>query len=374
MSKFFIDRPIFAIVIAIVIVIIGAVSILRLPVSQYPNIVPPTIQVTTTYPGASAETIANTVGIPMENQINGVEGSIYMQSTSGSDGTYTLTVTFAVGTNLNTALSLVQNFANAALAQLPSAVQALGVTVRKVSTNILQVVSLYSDDDRFDEAFLANYGIINLQNPIGRVRGVGQVAVVGAGSYAMRIWLDPERLESFELPDLGKASQRVDGKLVDLVVRHRRSAELARDHLGVLLLDGLHDIQNRQFERLYLVVGHATEEGVDVCHARDTDEQGTAGVGRVRLDPHRGIKPVEHPFGGPGIGAEIEVPGDDGGAARGKPVQGLVEEAIVAPLDEVAGREQAASDEHSRRWDGKHDKSDDEGHDAAGLHSVQLPH
>ena len=216
MSKFFIDRPIFAIVIAIVIVIIGAVSILRLPVSQYPNIVPPTIQVTTTYPGASAETIASTVGIPLENQINGVEDSIYMQSTSGSDGTYTLTVTFAVGTNLNTALSLVQNFANAALAQLPSAVQAQGVTVRKVSTNILQVVSLYSEDDRFDEAFLANYGIINLQNPIGRVRGVGQVAVVGAGSYAMRIWLDPERLESFELAvlDVVQAIQQQNTQVV----------------------------------------------------------------------------------------------------------------------------------------------------------------
>jgi HAE1 family hydrophobic/amphiphilic exporter-1 len=155
--------------------------------------------VTTSFPGANAEVVANTVGIPIENQLNGVEGSIYMQSTSGSDGSYTLTVTFEVGTDLNAALTLVQNFANAALSQLPETVQAQGVTVRKVSTNILQVVSLYSDDSRFDETFLANYAVINLQYPLGRVPGVGQVKVVGAGAYAMRVWLDPEKLKSFDL-------------------------------------------------------------------------------------------------------------------------------------------------------------------------------
>ncbi len=199
MSKFFIDRPIFANVIAIVIIILGAVAIFQLPISQYPNIVPPTVQVTTSYPGANAEVVANTVGIPIENQLNGVEGSIYMQSTSGSDGSYTLTVTFEVGTDLDAALTLVQNFANAALSQLPSVVQAQGVTVRKVSTNILQVVSLYADDGQFDETFLSNYAVINLQYPLGRIPGVGQVKVVGAGSYAMRIWLDPEKLRSFNL-------------------------------------------------------------------------------------------------------------------------------------------------------------------------------
>ncbi len=199
MSKFFIDRPIFANVVAIIIVILGVVAILQLPISQYPNIVPPTIQVTTSFPGANAEVVANTVGIPIENQLNGVEGSIYMQSTSGSDGSYTLTVTFEVGTDLDAALTLVQNFANAALSQLPETVQAQGVTVRKVSTNILQVVSLYSDDNRFDDTYLANYAVINLQYPLGRVPGVGQVKVVGAGAYAMRVWLDPEKLKSFDL-------------------------------------------------------------------------------------------------------------------------------------------------------------------------------
>ncbi len=194
MSKFFIDRPIFANVIAIIVVILGLVSMINLPVAQYPNIVPPTIQVTTNYPGANAEVVANTVGIPIENAVNGVEGSIYMSSTGASDGSYTLTVTFEVGTDLNAALTLVQNFVNSALSQLPTAVQAQGVTVRKVSTNMLQVVSLYSDDDRFDETFLANYAVINLQYPLGRVPGVGQITVKGAGSYSMRIWLDPTRL------------------------------------------------------------------------------------------------------------------------------------------------------------------------------------
>jgi HAE1 family hydrophobic/amphiphilic exporter-1 len=199
MSKFFIERPIFANVIAIVIVILGIVAVLKLPVAQYPEIVPPTIQVTTMYPGASAEVIATTVGIPIEQAVNGVENSLYMSSTSGSDGSYTLTVTFAVGTDLNTSLTLVQNMVNGALSQLPETVQAQGITVRKVSTNILQVVSLYSDNDRYDETYLSNYAMINLQYPLGRLPGVGQIKIIGAGQYSMRVWLDPNKLHYFNL-------------------------------------------------------------------------------------------------------------------------------------------------------------------------------
>ncbi|MEJ2069062.1 MAG: efflux RND transporter permease subunit [Syntrophobacterales bacterium] len=198
-SEFFINRPIFANVIAIVIVVLGIVCVYVLPVAQYPDIVPPVIQVTTRYPGASAEVIATTVGIPIEQAVNGVENSMYMFSTSGSDGSYTLTVVFSVGTDLDTSLSLVQNFVNGALAQLPDAVQSQGITVRKVSTNILQVVSLYSEDDRFDEAYLSNYAMINLQYPLGRLPGVGQIKVVGAGQYSMRVWLDPNKLQYYKL-------------------------------------------------------------------------------------------------------------------------------------------------------------------------------
>ena len=199
MSKFFIERPILANVIAIITIILGLVSMGSLPVAQYPEIVPPTIMVTTTYPGASAEVIAKTVGIPIEEGVNGVEKSIYLYSTSGSDGTYSLTITFDVGTDLNAALTLVQNLVNGQLSQLPDAVQKQGVSVRKVSTNILMAISLYSDDDRFDETYLANYAQINLLYPLWRVPGVGQVVVKGAGSYSMRIWLNPDRLRYFGL-------------------------------------------------------------------------------------------------------------------------------------------------------------------------------
>ncbi len=199
MSKFFIERPILANVIAIITVILGLVSMGQLPIAQYPQIVPPTIQVTTTYPGASAEVIAKTVGIPIEEGVNGVEKSIYLYSTSGSDGTYNLTITFEVGTDLNAALTLVQNLVNGQLAQLPNPVQKQGVSVRKVSTNILMAISLYADDNRFTETYLSNYAQINMLYPIWRIPGVGQVAVKGAGNYSMRIWIDPERLKYFGL-------------------------------------------------------------------------------------------------------------------------------------------------------------------------------
>ena len=199
MSRFFIERPVLANVIAIVTILLGAVCLYNLPVAQYPMIVPPTIQVTCTYAGASAEVVASTVGIPIEQAVNGVENSIYMQSTSGSDGSYTLTVTFAVGTDLATSLVLVQNAVNAALPQLPAEVRAQGVNVRKVSTNILLIESLYSDDNRFSDTYLANYAIINLEDPIARLPGVGQVSVYGAGPYSMRVWLDPGKLKAYGL-------------------------------------------------------------------------------------------------------------------------------------------------------------------------------
>jgi hydrophobic/amphiphilic exporter-1 (mainly G- bacteria), HAE1 family len=199
MSKFFIERPIFANVIAIITILLGAVCLYNLPVAQYPQIVPPTIQVSTSYAGASAETVANTIGIPIEQSVNGVESSIYMQSTSGSDGSYTLTVTFAIGTDLDVAIALVQNAVNSALPQLPQQVRSQAVNVKKVSTNILLIESLYSDDDRFDETFLSNYAIINLQRPIARLPGVGQITVFGAGPYSMRVWLDPDKLKAYGL-------------------------------------------------------------------------------------------------------------------------------------------------------------------------------
>ncbi|WP_298951672.1 efflux RND transporter permease subunit [uncultured Methylobacterium sp.] len=195
-SRFFIERPVLANVLAIVMVLIGAVALYGLPVAQYPNVVPPTVQVTTRYPGASARTVVDTVALPIEQQVNGVQGMLYMQSTSASDGTYTLTVTFAIGTDADQAQVLVQNRVAIAMASLPQAVQVQGVTTQKKSTAILQFVTLSSPDGRYDSLFLSNYGVINVQNELARLPGVGSVSVLGAGQYAMRIWLDPDLLQA----------------------------------------------------------------------------------------------------------------------------------------------------------------------------------
>src|SRR5215469_16600578 len=149
-SKFFIERPVLANVLAIIIVLIGCVAVYILPVAQYPNVVPPTVSVTTRYPGASADTVMNTVALPIEQQVNGVQGMLYMQSTEAADGTYTLIVTFEIGTDLNFAQVLVQNRVAAAMASLPQAVQVQGVTVQQKSTSILEIVALTSSDPRYD--------------------------------------------------------------------------------------------------------------------------------------------------------------------------------------------------------------------------------
>ena len=195
-SRFFIARPVLANVLALVFVLIGLVALYNLPSSQYPNVVPPTVQVTTRYPGASAMTLVNTVALPIEQNVNGVENMLYMQSTSASDGTYSLIVTFAIGTNPDEAEILVQNRVAAALSSLPKEVQLQGVTTKKQSTSILEFVGLVSPDSRFDSLFLSNYAVINVQDELRRLPGVGDVSVLGAGQYAMRIWLDPNLLQA----------------------------------------------------------------------------------------------------------------------------------------------------------------------------------
>src|ERR1700712_4169606 len=194
-SKFFIERPVLSNVIAILMVLIGGVCLFNLAFAQYPDVVPPTVQVPPRYPGASAKTVVDTVALPIEQQVNGVEGMLYMQSYSAADGTYSLTVTFKIGTDLNFAQVLVQNRVSSALSSLPQSVQNQGVTVQKKSTSILLFVVLTSPNATYDSLFLSNYATISIKDELSRLPGVGNVTVFGAGQYSMRVWLDPNKLQ-----------------------------------------------------------------------------------------------------------------------------------------------------------------------------------
>ncbi len=198
-SKFFVDRPIFATVLSILIVIVGLIAYFTLPVSQYPEVTPPTIVVRAAYPGANPETIAETVATPLEQEINGVEDMLYMSSQSTSDGAMQLTITFALGTDIDKAQVLVENRVSVAEPRLPEEVRRIGVTVRKSSPDMLLVVHLVSPDDTYDQLYISNYALINVYDVLTRIQGVGNVTVFGAREYSMRIWLDPEKLYSMGL-------------------------------------------------------------------------------------------------------------------------------------------------------------------------------
>ena len=196
---FFIERPVFAAVLSIVTVIAGVLSILGLPVSQYPEIAPPTVTVTTSYPGADAKTVAETVATPIEEQVNGVENMLYMSSQSTNDGAMTLTITFKVGTNLDAAQVQVQNRVAIAQPDLPPEVQQIGLTIKKASPDITLVAALYSPDNSHDTLFMSNYATLQLRDEIARLPGVGDIKIFGVRDYSMRLWLDPDKLASRSL-------------------------------------------------------------------------------------------------------------------------------------------------------------------------------
>jgi len=195
-SRFFIERPIFASVISIVLLIAGLVTLVTLPIAKFPEITPPTVEVKATYPGANAEVVAETVAAPIEQQVNGVENMLYMSSTSASDGSYTLTVTFEVGTDLDMAQVLVQNRVTLAQPNLPEEVKRQGVNTKKKSTAIILFISLTSPDNRFDELYLSNYATLNIRDQLSRIKGVGDVMIFPPSDYSMRICLDPNQLKS----------------------------------------------------------------------------------------------------------------------------------------------------------------------------------
>jgi hydrophobe/amphiphile efflux-1 (HAE1) family protein len=209
-SHFFIDRPIFAAVISIIFVIVGAVSVGRLPIAQYPEIAPPVVNVSGQYPGASAEVVAATVVAPLEQQINGVERMLFISSNSTGDGRFTISVTFDLGTNLDIAQVQVQNRVAIAQPRLPADVRSIGVTVAKASPDLMMVVHLLSPDNSRDTLFISNYANVNVVDTLSRIEGVGSITVFGSRDYSMRIWLDPDRLQSLALTagDVVTALQR----------------------------------------------------------------------------------------------------------------------------------------------------------------------
>src|SRR5262245_9407202 len=205
LARFFIDRPVLAWVISLVIVLLGGIAALLLPIAEYPEITPPTVQVTARYPGANARVIADTVAAPIEQQVVGVEGMLYMASQSNNDGSYSLDVTFKLGTDVNMAQVLVQNRVAIAEPTLPEVVRAVGVTTKKRSPDILLAISLYAEDNPetgqpyYDSLYLSNYATIQLKDALARLEGVGDVTILGQQDYSMRVWLDPDKLQSRNL-------------------------------------------------------------------------------------------------------------------------------------------------------------------------------
>ena len=198
-SKFFIDRPIFAAVLSIIVTLAGGIALFTLPIAQYPQIAPPTVEVSAVYPGANAKVVADTVAAPIEQHVNGVESMLYMSSQCGNDGSYTLTVTFGNGVDLNMAQVLVQNRVALAQPVLPELVQRRGVTVKKKSPSVLMIVNLYSPTGERDNLYLSNYATIQLKDELSRLNGVGDITYLGQRDYSMRLWLDPERMASRNL-------------------------------------------------------------------------------------------------------------------------------------------------------------------------------
>jgi multidrug efflux pump len=302
-AKFFIDRPIFAAVISVIITLAGGIAVMLLPVAQYPEITPPTVQVSCNYPGASSKVVAETVAAPIEQQVIGVENMLYMSSQSTNDGGYNLTVTFEVGTNLDMAQVLVQNRVNLALPTLPSEVKATGVSVKKKSPSILLVVNLVSPQGTYDQLYLSNYATIQIRDELAQIKGVGDVTYLGQLDYSMRAWIDPERM----------AARNLSASDVANALREQ-NVQVAAGSLGRPPVPG-----GQAFQYTLSTLGRLTqpEEFGDIVVKMGSDGQLTRlrdVVTDVREDQH-GRK-----FGGIQLGAKTE---DTSCSLDGQPSIGL---------------------------------------------------
>ncbi len=237
LSSVFVDRPRLAIVIAIVTTLAGLIAITRIPIAQFPDIVPPQVSVTARYPGASADVVETTIAQPIESQVNGVDNMLYMRSVSGNDGSYTLNVYFAVGTNPDINTVNVQNRLSLAEPKIPSDVRQQGLTVKKQSPALLQLIALYSPNGQRDSLFLANYGIINVIDALARVGGVGQALLYGSESYSMRIWFQTDVLTSLEIAPSDVIQRHPDAERPGCGRPDRRSTDFCRPGASTLAAD-----------------------------------------------------------------------------------------------------------------------------------------
>jgi multidrug efflux pump len=305
LARIFIDRPILAWVISIVIILFGVAGGCNLPIAQYPNITPPSVQVTATYPGANSDVVQNTVAAPIEQQVNGVEGMMYMSSTSASDGSYALTVTFELGVDLNIAQVLVQNRVTQALPTLPPEVQAVGVTTQKLSPAILLVVNLYADVNPatkqpfYDQLYLSNYATTQILDELSRIKGVGSISLLGQQDYSMRVWIDPEKLASRKM---------VANDVINAL--KEQNAQVAAGQFGKPPVPSGQD-----FQYVLSTLGRLdTKEQFENIVLRTSDEGGLTylrDVGRVELGA-RQIQTISRLDGGPSAGlACFQLPGSN---------------------------------------------------------------
>lgn len=296
-SHFFIDRPIFASVVSIVITLAGVIALLRLPIAQYPPISPPAIQVSIVYPGASAQVVADSIAAPVEQQVNGVEGMLYMSSQMGNDGSYSLSVTFDVGTDLNAALVMVQNRVALAMPQLPTSVQNQGITIRKRTPDILLIVSFYSQDGRYDELYLSNYAMINVRDELMRVEGASDVIVFGQRDYSIRVWLDPQKMAALRI-NAGDVAAAIRRENIDLPAGRVGQPPISLQHAFDVPISGLGRLsQPEQFGDIVVKV----DRGPPTALAQATATAGTAAA-------PQGVVNFDRPASGTALSSTFALP------------------------------------------------------------------